>query len=158
MWKWVESNPKASMKRKGERRKWLRRKWEAEKAKDDNVGAAYDKKARDHDKQQQGTKGELVAVMNRNARRSYASLEKVLDNWCSWKTIERFLKSNDDFTTYSQNIRPLLSEGNRQRQVTFSKHVHNRWGLRPGKKILWMMRYTLQTCSITAIFTRCIAV
>ncbi len=113
-------------------------------------GAGYDKKARDHDKRQQGTKGELVDVMNRNARRSYASLEKALNNWCSWKTIERFLKSNANFTTYSQNIRPLLSEGNRQKQVRFSTHVHNRWGLPPNQKILWTMRYTVRIFIHTA--------
>ncbi len=158
MRKWLISNPEATKPRKAARRKWLRRKWDAEKAKDANFGAGYDKKARDHDKLQQGTKGELVEVMNRNARRSYASLEKALNNWCSWKTIERFLKSNNDFTSYSQNIRPLLSEGNRQRQATFSKHVHNRWGLAPGQNILWTMRYTLLTCCLTAICTRYIAV
>ena len=93
-------------------------------------------KARDYAKRQEGAQGELVQIMNRNARRSYASLEKAMNNWCSWKTIERFLKSNDDFKTYPQNIRPLLSEGNRLKQVSFSIHVHNRWGLAPGTKIL----------------------
>ena len=103
-------------------------------------------KARDHAKRQEGAQGELVQIMNRNARRSYASLEKAMNNWCSWKTIERFLKSNDDFKTYSQNIRPLLSEGNRLKQVSFSIHVHNRWGLAPGTKILWTMRYNPKHC------------
>jgi hypothetical protein len=151
MRKWLESNAQATKKRKGDRRKWLRQKWAKEKEKDPAFGAGYDKKARDHLKRQQGTKGELVEVMNRNARRSYASLEKALNNWCSWKTIERFLKSNDDFTTYSQNIRPLLSEGNRQKQVNFSTHVHNRWGLPPGQQILWTMRYTIRMCIHTAL-------
>ena len=150
MRKWLESNPQATRKRKAERRKWLRKKWCTEKEQDSTFGAGYDKKARDHDKRQQGTKGELVDVMNRNARRSYASLEKALNNWCSWKTIERFLKSNADFTTYSQNIRPLLSEGNRQKQVRFSTHVHTRWGLPPNQKILWTMRYTTRMFILTA--------
>ncbi len=79
------------------------------------------------------------------SERWYVSLEKAMNNWCSWKTIERFLKSNEDFKTYSQNIRPLLSEGNRMKQVSFSQHVHNRWRLEPGLKILWTMRYTLDT-------------
>ncbi len=47
----------------------------------------------------------------------------------------------EDYHTYSQNIRPLLSEGNRMKQVEFSKHVRKRWGLPPGTKILWTMRY-----------------
>ena len=66
---------------------------------------------------------------------------KALNNWCSAKTIERFLKSHPDYLTYSQNVRPLLSEGNRLKQVAFSKHVQNRWGLGEGKKILWTIRY-----------------
>jgi hypothetical protein len=140
MRKWLSHNQQASSKRKAERRKWLRAKWDKEKEKDETFGAAYDKKARDHGKRQDGAGVELVQIMNRNARRSYVSLEKAMNNWCSWKTIERFLKSNDDFKTYSQNIRPLLSEGNRLKQVSFSQHVHNRWGLEPGIKILWTMR------------------
>ena len=141
MRKWLSHNEQASIKRKAERRKWLREKWDKEKEKDDTFGVAYDKKARDHGKRQDGAVGELVQIMNRNARRSYVSLEKAMNNWCSWKTIERFLKSDDDFKTYSQNIHPLLSEGNRLKQVSFAQHVHNRWGLEPGTKILWTMRY-----------------
>jgi hypothetical protein len=86
-------------------------------------------------------KGDLVELLKCNGGRSYSSLGKALNNWCSTKTIERFLKSNNDFLTYSQNIRPLLSEdNNRVKQVTFSKHVQNRWGLGSDKKILWTMR------------------
>jgi hypothetical protein len=131
MRKWLSHNQQASKERKAARRKWLRHKWDIEKEKDKTFGAAYDKKARDHVKRQNGAAEELVQVMNRNARRSYVSLEKALNNWCSWKTIERFLKSNDDFKT---------SEGNRLKQVSFSQHVHNRWGLEPGTKVLWTMR------------------
>jgi hypothetical protein len=140
MRKRLEHSQQASKQRKAARRKWLRKKWVTEKEKDDNFGAAYDKKARDHHVRQHGTKGELIDIMNRNARRSYASLEKALNSWCSWKTIERFLKSNKDFTTYSQNVRPLLSVGNCEKQVCFSRHVHNRWGLQPGTNVLWTMR------------------
>jgi hypothetical protein len=91
MLKWLERNPQATTKRKAERRKWLRKKWATEKEKDPDFGPAYEKRARDHNKRQPGTKGELVEIMNRNARRSYFSLEKAMNNWCSYKTIERFL-------------------------------------------------------------------
>jgi hypothetical protein len=64
-----------------------------------------------------------------------------MNNWCSVSTIERFFKSVDDFQYYSQNVRPLLSEANRLKQVAFSQHVHDRWGLGVGKNILWTMRY-----------------
>jgi hypothetical protein len=40
---------------------------------------------------------------------------------------------------YTKRIRPGLTKVNRQKQVTFSKHVHNRWGLEGNWKILWTM-------------------
>ena len=95
---------------------------------------------RDHLERHKGAKTDLVEILNRNGRRSYRSLEKALNNWCSAKTIERFLESQSDYLTYSQNVRPLLSEGNRLKQVAFSKHVQDRWGLGAGKQKLWTMR------------------
>jgi hypothetical protein len=101
---------------------------------DDSFGEVYEKKARDHNARHKGAKVELVDTLNRNGRRSFCALEKAINNWCSYKTIERFFKSQPDFDMYSQNVRPLLSEGNRQKQVAFSKHVRNRWGLGEGQK------------------------
>jgi hypothetical protein len=40
---------------------------------------------------------------------------------------------------YTKRIRPGLSEVNRAKQIEFSKHVHNRWGLPDTCKILWTM-------------------
>ncbi len=117
-------------------RKKFRGMWDTEKLKDDKFGAAYEKKSRDHAVRQTGAKDEIVETLNRNGRRSYTSLEKAINSWCSHKTIERYLKSVEDYHTYSQNVRPLLSEGNRMKQV----HVRQRWGLPPGTKILWTMR------------------
>jgi hypothetical protein len=140
MKKWVLNNPEATSKRKANRRKWLRKQWDMEKEKDPKFGPAYEKRSRDHSERHHGAKNDLVELLNRNGRRSYTSLGKALNNWCSASTIERFLKSNPDYLTYSQNVRPLLSEGNRLKQVAFSKHVQDRWGLGAGKKILWTMR------------------
>jgi hypothetical protein len=140
MAKWCPKHPEASRKRKKARREWLRKQWDTEKAKDPKFGEAYDKKSRDHNERHKGAKGDLIELLNRNGRRSYTSLGKALNNWCSAHTIERFLKSNPDYLTYSQNVRPLLPEGNRLKQVAFSKHVQNRWGLAPGIKILSTMR------------------
>jgi hypothetical protein len=111
-----------------------------EKAKDPKFGPAYEKRNRDHNERHNGAKNDLIELLNRNGRKSYTSLGKALNNWCSASTIERFFKSNPDYLTYSQNVRPLLSEGNRLKQVAFSKHVQDRWGLGAGKKILWTMR------------------
>jgi hypothetical protein len=40
---------------------------------------------------------------------------------------------------YTKRIRPGLTEENRLKQISFSKHVHNRWGLGPNVKVLWTM-------------------
>jgi hypothetical protein len=105
-----------------------------EKSLDTSFGAPYEKKARDHAARQKGAKEEIKDNLNRNGRRSYASLEKAINQWCSKMTIVRYLKGNEDYITYSQNVRPLLSEGNRLKQVKFSEHVRNHWGLGPDKK------------------------
>jgi hypothetical protein len=141
MKKWTAKNKEATVKRKRARRQFLRKQWDENKAKDPDFGPAYDKRSRDHNERHKGAKDDLIDLLNRNGRRSYSSLGKALNNWCSASTVERFLKSNHDYLTYSQNVRPLLSEGNRLKQVTFSKHVQNRWGLVEGTKILWTMRY-----------------
>ena len=141
MKKWKKDNIQASDTRKGTQRKLFRRQWATEKEKDPEFGAVFEKKSRDHAARAKGAKEELVDTLNRNARRSYSSLEKAINSWCSTRTIERWFKSHPDFTAYTQNIRPLLSEGNRLKQVSFSQHVRNRWGLASDTKILWTMRY-----------------
>jgi hypothetical protein len=40
---------------------------------------------------------------------------------------------------YTKRIKPGLSEANRVKQVAFSKHVHNLWGLAKDTKVLWTM-------------------
>ena len=40
---------------------------------------------------------------------------------------------------YTKRIKPGLSEANRMKQVAFSKHVHNLWGLAKDTKVLWTM-------------------
>jgi hypothetical protein len=60
-------------------------------------------------------------------------------DWCSFQTIYNWLKSQPDFCLYTKRIRLGLTEANRQKQILFSKHVHNRWGLQGRRKILWTM-------------------
>ena len=141
MKRWMKDNPQASKKRRAERRKWCSKKWDDEKSKDDEFGKAYEKKSRDHEARQKGAKEELISLLKQNGRRSYSALGKAMNNWCSISTIETFFKRQPDFKYYSQNVRPLLSEGNRLKQVAFAQHVQNRWGLGNGQKILWTMRY-----------------
>jgi hypothetical protein len=40
---------------------------------------------------------------------------------------------------YTKRIKPGLSEANRVKQIAFSKHAHNRWGLVKDITVLWTM-------------------
>ena len=51
----------------------------------------------------------------------------------------QWLKAKPDFCLYTKRIRPGLTEVNRQKQIAFSHHVHNRWGLGKDQNILWTM-------------------
>ncbi len=103
----------------------------------------YFKKARDHLAKQSIMKEAVVDALQKekggNCSRSYASVAKDTGDWCSSQTIFNWLKYQPDFCMYTKRIRPGLTEVNRQKQVTFSKHVHNRWGLEGTRKILWTM-------------------
>ncbi len=50
-----------------------------------------------------------------------------------------WLKRQPDFCLYRKRIRPGLTEQNRLKQIAFSRHVHNRWGLPNDQRILWTM-------------------
>jgi hypothetical protein len=80
-----------------------------------------------------------VNTLNDNNEQSFRALSRHVSGWCSYQTIERWLESHESYASYSKNIKPGLTEGNRKKQVQFSKHVHNRWGLPPHTKILWCM-------------------
>ncbi len=108
---WTRENPGASSDRKATMRKSWRGNWDYEKETDASFGAVFEKKARDHEACQAGAKEEIKDNLNRNERRSYASLEKAINQWCSKNTIIRYLKSNEDYITYSQNVRPSPSIG-----------------------------------------------
>ncbi len=68
-------------------RKKLRTLWDTEKVNDPKFGAAYEKKSRDHAVRQTGAKEEIAGTLNRNGRRSYTSLQKAINSWCSYRTI-----------------------------------------------------------------------
>jgi hypothetical protein len=82
---WVKANPQATATRKSAQRKRYRAIWDEEKGKDPDFGENYEKRSRDHNKRSKGTKVEMVQTLNRNGRWSYCSLEKAINNWCSYK-------------------------------------------------------------------------
>ena len=64
---------------------------------------------------------------------------KATGDWCNKSTITNWLQSKPDFCMYTKRIRPGLTEINRQKQIDFCTHVHNRWGLSSNAKFLWTM-------------------
>jgi hypothetical protein len=91
----------------------------------------YEKLARDNHARQPFMKEGLVDALQKkmggNCLRSYRSLEKVSDGWCSHVTIETWLKSQPTFATYSKKVRPGLTDINRQKQVALAHHVFSNW-------------------------------
>jgi hypothetical protein len=100
--------------------------------------SVYERLAREHLTRQPTIAEDLVDALKANVCRSYRALSKVINGWCSPVTIETWFKAQPDFQTYSKNIKPGLTNENRAKQVAFSQHVHNRWGLPAGTKILWL--------------------
>ncbi len=98
----------------------------------------YSRLAREHDERQPYIQQDILdALIEGHSCHSYRALSKHINDWCSPWAIEKLFKSHPTYHIYSKNIKPGLSEPNKEKQVTFSKHVRNRWGLPPGK-ILWI--------------------
>jgi hypothetical protein len=98
----------------------------------------YERLAKEHDIRQPFIKDEIMdALMQVNNCLSYRALSKHINNWCSPYTIETWLRSHPTYNVYAKNIKPGLTVQNREKQVLFSKHVRNRWGLPPGR-FLWI--------------------
>ncbi len=108
----------------------------------------YDRLAREHLNRQPTVAEDLVDALKANVCRSYRALSKVINGWCSPATIEKWLKAHPEYHIYSKNIKPGLTIENRVKQVAFSQHVHNRWGLPAGTKILFMaaLRREMASC------------
>ena len=99
----------------------------------------YTRMAREHDERQPYIQDDLLDALHRNNCTSYRALSMHINGWCAPSTIEQWFKAHPTYQVYSKNIKPGLTEQNREKQVTFSKHVHNRWGLPvTTTKILWI--------------------
>jgi hypothetical protein len=87
---------------------------------------------REHDARQPFVKQDLIEALQANVGRSYRQLSKHINGWCATSTVESWLKSHQSYHIYAKNIKPGLSVENRAKQVAFSAHLHNRWGLDPS--------------------------
>ena len=110
----------------------------AEQVVDEQDMSYYSRLAREHDERQPFIQQEILdALIEGHSCHSYRALSKHINDWCSPWAIETWLKTHPTYQIYSKNIKPGLSEPNKVKQVTFARHVRNRWGLPPGK-ILWI--------------------
>ncbi len=94
----------------------------------------YERMEREHDARQPF----VEAALQGNVCRSYRQLAKHINSWCAANsTVKLWLKKgHTSYHIYAKNIKPGLSA----KQVAFSKHVHNKWGLGAEvKKILWVV-------------------
>ena len=99
----------------------------------------YERLAREHDERQPYVQDDLLDALHRNNCTSYRALSMHVNGWCAPSTIEHWFKAHPTYLVYAKNIKPGLTEQNRAKQVVFSKHVHNRWGLpATTTKILWI--------------------
>jgi hypothetical protein len=98
----------------------------------------YERLAKEQDARQPFIKDDILDALKMcNNCMSYRALSKHINNWCAPYTIETWLRSHPTYNIYAKNIKPGLTVQNREKQVVFSQHVCNRWGLPPGK-ILWI--------------------
>jgi hypothetical protein len=100
----------------------------------------YERMDHEHDARQPFVGQDLIEALQGNGCRSYRQPPKHINGWCASSTVEIWLKSHTSYHIYTKNIKPGLSVENRAKQVAFSKHVHNKWGLGSDvKKVLWVM-------------------
>ncbi len=105
-----------------------------------DLSRRYERMEREHDARQPFVEAELIEALQGNVCRSYRQLAKHINSWCAASTVELWLKDHTSYHIYQKNIKPGLSVENHAKQVAFSKHVHNKWGLGGEvKKILWVM-------------------
>jgi hypothetical protein len=88
--------------------------------------------AKEHDQRQPFIQEDIVdALIMGNNCTSYRTLSRHIhiNGRCMPSTIEQWLRFHPTYQVYAKNIKPGLTEQNRGKQVIFSKHVHNRWGI-----------------------------
>jgi hypothetical protein len=99
----------------------------------------YSRLERQHDSRQPFIEGELIdACIKTYNCVSYRQLAVQINNWCQHTCIAKWLNSHDTYSLYAKNIKPGLTAENQLKQVAFSRHVQDRWGLEPNTNILWV--------------------
>jgi hypothetical protein len=85
----------------------------------------YTRRARVHDERQPYIQDDLLDALHRNNCTSYRALSMYVNGWCALSTIEQWFKAHPTYLVYAKNIKPGLTEQNREKQGIFSKHVHS---------------------------------
>ena len=78
-------------------------------------------------------KDSLIILLQNNPSIGYFQLASEIGEWCSAKTIHKWLTSQVRFSYYNERIIPLLTTKQREKHVSFSRHFWNHWGLPKDK-------------------------
>ena len=142
IWKAKQLKTYGEIKLKDKREYCASKKLEFNKLPDDQK-VPFEKLARDHQVKQalmvECIADALQKKQGGNCLRSYRSIANATDNWCSHVTIHNWLKAQPTFKTYAKQVRPGLTDINREKQVLFGQHVRSNWNIPRTTKILWTM-------------------
>jgi Transposase len=79
----------------------------------------------------------IIEVMRANPAKSFDQIAQDIGDWCSARTIKRWIVQHSGYTTYAQRALPLLTAVQKQKHVEFATRLWNNWNL-PRQKVLWI--------------------
>ena len=71
----------------------------------------------------------IIEVMRENHAKSFEQISHDIGNWCSVRTIVRWLSQHSGYSTYAQRALPLLTTVQKQKHVAFATRLQNNWNL-----------------------------
>jgi hypothetical protein len=110
----LEEEGGQSRKESSEYKKVLGNNWETVKKCKKEL-AIWEKKAKDHDRQQPNVRGIIIDQLLCNRCTSFEGLAAATSRWCDDATVERWMKSFDSYGMYRKEIKPGLTPQNQVR-------------------------------------------
>ena len=71
----------------------------------------------------------IIEVMRANPAKSFEQIAQDIGNWCSVRTIVRWIVQHSGYATYAQRALPLLTALQKQKHVAFATRLRNNWHL-----------------------------
>ena len=92
--------------------------------------------ARAHVSRQPRIASIIKSLVRKNSAIIYHGIANGIQNWVSAPTIQRWITSREGYRLYSEKVIPLLSPTQKEKHLTFAKHLRNNWGRGKGKYLL----------------------